>query len=113
MKAIYLSTGQTVARTLSVAETFLTRGRGLLGRNGLPRGEGLLIRPCRGVHTFFMKFPIDVLFLDGANRVVATVKNLKPHRITRIIGRAKSVIELPPGTLDASGTRAGNRILIE
>lgn len=113
MRATDLSSGQPLARTLGVAETFLARARGLLGRDNLPQGEGLLIRPCRGVHTFFMKFPIDVLFLDGGNRVVATVKNLKPHRITRMVGPARSVIELPSGTLDASGTRAGNEIVID
>jgi len=113
MKALDRTTGRILARKLLVAETLLSRARGLLGKSELPAGEGLLIRPCSGVHTFFMKFPIDVIFLDGGNCVIAAVSNLKPHRMTRIVGASKSVIELAAGTVDASGTCVGNEVVIE
>ena len=110
MKATNRTTGQTLAGNLLMAETPMSRTRGLLGRNGLPEGEGLLLRPCLGVHTFFMKFPIDLVFLDRRNRVVAAVKDLKPHRMTGLVRSASSVLELPAGTVEASGTCVGNEI---
>jgi uncharacterized membrane protein (UPF0127 family) len=76
-------------------------------------GEGLLIRPCKGVHTFLMKFPIDVLFLDRENRVVKVVENLRPQRMTGLFFSSRSVLELPAGSLRASGTSAGNEVVIE
>lgn len=110
MRAIDRTSGKDLASDLSVAESILSRTRGLLGRTSLAPGEGLLLRPCTGVHTFFMKFPIDVVFLDRDNRVIEVVQHLKPHRITRIVLSSASVIELPAGTAPATGTVAGNEI---
>jgi uncharacterized protein len=112
MRAVDLTTGGELARTLAVATTLFSRARGLLGRRELPAGEGLLIRPCRGVHTFLMKFPIDLVFLDRDNRIVATVENLRPQRLTKLLPRARAVLELPAGTIAASGSVAGNRVEI-
>lgn len=112
MRAIDRTTGRELAGRLAVATTLLSRAKGLLGKRELPVGEGLLIRPCRGVHTFLMKFPIDLVFLDGDNRIVATVENLKPQRLTKLLPRARAVLELPAGTISASGSVAGNRIEI-
>jgi len=113
MKALNGSSGKELAGSLFVAATLFSRARGLLGRKGLPPGEGLLIRPCKGVHTFLMKFPIDVVFLDKDNRVIAAVEHLRPHRITKVLLSAASVIELPAGTLHASGTAVGDLVLID
>ena len=113
MKATDRTSGRELARDLSVADTLFSRAKGLLGREALPAGAGLLIRPCRGVHTFLMKFPIDVLFLDRDNRVVKAVENLRPHRITGVLISSRSVLELPAGSLQASGTSAGNEVVIE
>lgn len=93
-----------------MAETPAARIKGLLGRNALPEGTGLWLTPCSGVHSFGMKFPIDVLFLDGALRVVGLVEHLAPNRVSRIYFRARSAMELPAGTLSRSGTGVGNRI---
>jgi uncharacterized protein len=113
MKAVNLTSGKELAHRVAVAETLVARAKGLLGRRALPRGEGLLIRPCMGVHSFFMKFPIDVVFLDRQNRVVAAVENLKPQRITRIWLSSVSVIEVPAGAVAASETVVGNQMVIE
>jgi len=99
MKAVLYSIGQELSWDVAVATSPPARMRGLLGRSTLPAGHGLLIRPCKGIHTFFMKFPIDAVFLDRDNRVVALYRSLLPNRITRVYPAAASVLELPGGTL--------------
>ncbi len=96
--------GAPIASELKTADTLLSRTKGLLGRASLPAGEGLWIKRCNSIHTAFMKFPIDVLFVDKDMRVVSVYENLKPWRITRLHFRASSVIELPAGTLAESTT---------
>ena len=77
-----------------VAETFAERARGLIGRRGLPSGTGMLITKCNCIHTCFMRFPIDAVFLDGGGQVVKTVRNVRPWRLLVWGGwRAKSVLE--------------------
>ena len=77
-----------------VAETFLERARGLIGRRGLDSGRGLLIPRCSCIHTFFMRFPIDAAFLDGEGRVVKTVRRVRPWRAFVWGGwRARKVLE--------------------
>lgn len=94
------------------ANTVLSRMKGLLGRNSLDEGEGLLIKPCKGVHTFGMRFPIDVIVLDNKNYVIAVRTNLVPNRLTPLYLRAVAVIELPAGTLEATTTAVGNQLEI-
>jgi uncharacterized membrane protein (UPF0127 family) len=89
-----------------------SRRRGLLGRASLPEGEGLWIVPCEAVHCFFMKFTIDVIFLDRKRRVVKVRPSLKPWRIAGCL-RAHSVLELPEGTIQATGTRPGDQLEFE
>jgi uncharacterized protein len=103
----------TVAERVAEAHTFWRRLQGLLGRDGLAPGEGLSIAPCSSIHTFFMRFSIDVAFLDKAGRVVALVPRLRPWRATRAYLSAHSVIELREGTLDVSGTRVGDLLALE
>ena len=77
-----------------VAERFTERLRGLIGRNGLESGKGMLIMRCNCIHTFFMRFPIDATFLDRNGEVVRTVRNIRPWRPWVWGGwRAKSVLE--------------------
>ena len=111
MKALNSTTGKELAAKLTVADTAFSRAKGLLGKKGLPRGEGLLIKPCKGVHSFFMRFAIDVVFLDKRNYIVETVADLKPQRMTKVLLSSSSAIELPAGTIKASGTAVGNLIV--
>jgi uncharacterized membrane protein (UPF0127 family) len=83
---------------------------GLLGRERLDPGEGLWIEPCSSVHTWFMRFPLDVLFLDREGVVVAVHPDLPPFRTTPIHRRARAALELPVGTLAATGTLPGDRV---
>jgi uncharacterized membrane protein (UPF0127 family) len=112
MKAFDIRNGKQLADNVEVADSILKRMKGLLGKDKLLAGEALWIKPCVSIHTFFMKFPIDVLFLNKKNQVIAVIKNLKPNRITRLYLKAMSVLELPEGVLDATDTRAGDKIEI-
>ena len=99
-----------MASRLEVAENLFTRMKGLLGRSALVAGEGLLIRPCKGIHTFGMKFPIDAVFLDANNRVIAATKNILPNRISSFYLSAACVLELPAGTVEESATLTGDQL---
>jgi uncharacterized membrane protein (UPF0127 family) len=101
VRAVLQSSGKDLARDVAVASSLAARMRGLLGRSSLPEGHGLLIVPCKGIHTFFMNFSIDAVFLDRENRVVALYRSLRPNRITRIYPQAFSVLELSAGALAA------------
>lgn len=105
-----LNTGATLAERVAVAATRETRRTGLLNHASLPVGEALWIIPSRGVHTFRMRFPIDVLALDGAGVVIDRVVHLKPWRIRLPRRGTAGVLELPAGWLDLTGTELGHRI---
>jgi len=104
----------TRSTTLATAETWAvtgaTRAKGLLDRDSLGDGEGLVISPCNSVHMFGMRFPLDVLFVDVDGVVVRAHENLAPGQFTRIHLRARRAIELPVGVIAASGTVAGDRL---
>lgn len=106
------ASGIVVAERLRSAHTHWTRLRGLLGTSRLAPGEGLWIRPCRQVHMFGMRYPIDVVFLDERLDVVHTIPALAPWATSPRIGAATSVIELPAGTLTRVGVAPGARLVI-
>ena len=95
---------------IAVAETWWQRLRGLLGRPALRHGEGLLITPCRAIHMAGMKYPLDVVFLDRQSTVVALYPGIAPGGRTRWHASARSALELPLGTLDATGTQVGDTL---
>ena len=101
--------GSLVCERCLLAETPLTRLRGLLGRTGLEQGEGLLLRPASSIHMWFMRFPIDAVFVDRENRVLRVVEHLAPWRLAACRG-AKAVIELPAGEAARVGLVAGDRL---
>ena len=98
---------------IGVADTMLTRFMGLMGRRSLAAGHGLLIRPSNGVHTFWMRFAIDVLLLDKEHRVLSAYGNLRPFSVTSINWKASSALELPPGTIAATNTQLGDVLHVE
>jgi uncharacterized membrane protein (UPF0127 family) len=100
--------GVVVAGHVEVAGSVLSRFRGLMFRDHLPEGHGLALRPCSSIHMFFMRFPLDVVFVDGDGVVVHLYHGLKPWRMSRIVRRAKAAIELPKGTLERAGVRVGD-----
>lgn len=103
-----------LATKLEVAQTHWSRLKGLMLRpaTDFQPGQGLWIRPSRGVHTLAMRFPIDVVYLDKEKRVVYLEQNLKPWRLAPVRLQAASVLELPAHTLGPSGTMLGDELEI-
>ncbi len=107
----------TVASKVVKADDYASRSRGLLDRASMGLGEGLWIAgvvwfvPCPTIHTFGMRFAIDVVFLDKAQRVARVIENLKPWRLSPWVARARSVLELPAGTLKGT-VKAGDQLEI-
>lgn len=109
-KLYHTATGDCLAERLEIANTFWTRLRGLMLRRGLAAGQALWIRPCNGVHTFWMRFAIDVVFLDREMRVIKLVENMRPFRLTTPRRAARSVVELPAHTIAQTGLRLGDQL---
>jgi uncharacterized membrane protein (UPF0127 family) len=105
-QATLVADGRVVCPALSVADTAASRMKGLLGRRSLGAGEGLLLRPAGSIHTAFMQFPIDAVFLDADLQVLRVEANLQPWRIAAQ-RRARSVVELPAGTAEDAGLAVG------
>jgi uncharacterized protein len=104
-----LTRNTTLGTQIEVATNPWRRFWGLMGRRSLPDGGGLLIRPCNSIHMFFMRMPLDVLHCgangsDGAP-VLRLLKGIKPWRIGPIVRGSKYVLELPPGTIERTGTQ--------
>ena len=102
--------GRPVALRVAVADSSLTRLVGLIGKRNLDAGEGLLIRPSSGVHTFGMRFSIDVVAFDRDLRVVALWPELKPFRVSAVSLKIKSVLELPAGQIALSQISLGDQM---
>lgn len=104
--------GTVLAERIELAADSKSRKRGLLGRDHLDEGHALVIVPCGAVHTFFMRFAIDVLFVRRDGRVVKCAHGVRPWRIAVALA-AHAVIELPAGALRRSGTGRGDRLVFE
>jgi uncharacterized membrane protein (UPF0127 family) len=102
-----------LAENCEVARTFVARFKGLQLRKSLPAGSGLLITPCNSIHMFFMRFPIDAVFIDAEQTVLHIEEGIRPWRVSRVVRKARSVLELPAGTASATGTRPGDRLELE
>ena len=104
--------GTVIATRARFARERAERRRGLLDRDSIDPGEALVFPRCRQVHMFGMKFPIDVLFLDREGRAARCVRELAPGRLSPWVRRARTAIELPAGTLEATRTDEGDAIEI-
>lgn len=112
MKVVNKNSKKEIATNVEIADRLFSRMKGLLGRDELPAGEALVITPCNSVHTFGMRFPIDVIFLDKRNKVVGCARNLQPNRLSRMVFSARSVLEAPAGTIDRTSTKIGDDVEI-
>ena len=108
---INLDKGTVLAKKLYIADNFFYRLKGLIGTADLENDTGLLIIPCSSIHTFFMRYSIDVVFLDHQNRVCRILHSLPPYRIGPIVKGAKKVLELNAGVSLATGTEIGDHIV--
>ncbi len=102
---------QPAVAELEVADSFAARFVGLLGRKSLPDGRGLLITRCNSIHMFFMKFPIDAVFLDANMRVVKVAAGLKPWKLDNC-SAARHTLELPAGAAAKASIRPGDDLCI-
>lgn len=110
VRVVNRTRGTVLGEQIRVADTTLTRIVGLLGERGLQPGDGLLIDPSQGVHTWGMRFPIDVVVLDDDLSAIGLRHCLGPFRMTRFFTKGAVVLELPPGTLAATSTSLGDAI---
>jgi uncharacterized membrane protein (UPF0127 family) len=101
--------GRVICETCIVADTALRRVRGLLGRSGLRGGEGIVLRPAWSIHTGFMRFPIDVVFLDPDLTVIHIDHALVPWKTSSVRG-AREIVELPAGECERRGLEVGDRV---
>lgn len=113
VKIINKTRNTILADQAKIADKFFSRLKGLLGEHGLKEGEGLIINRCSSIHTFFMRFKIDVVFLDKHNKVAALAHSLAPARLAGHSLKARLAIELPAGILAKTNTKKGDLIEIK
>lgn len=111
MQIINVTKNVVIADKAEIADSFLKRTVGLLGRSRLPKGEALLLKNASSIHTFFMRFPIDVLFINRKNVVVKIFSDMRPFRLSSI-HLFCDAIELPAGTIQATSTQEGDILQI-
>jgi uncharacterized protein len=105
-------TNELLAHEVLHANSFLTRLKGLMFVPEIVGGDAMLIEACNSIHTFFMKFSLDIVFLDKNNTVLKIIRNLKPWRMTFIIFKAVKTLELPAGSL-SNNLSNGDKLRIE
>ena len=102
-----------LGETIEVAITATQKVRGLLGRECLEDGQGLIFKGCSSLHTFFMSFPIDIIFTDRSGKVLKAAAGVKPFKLVAAPLRAYYAIELPAGAIERSGTRQGDMLTFD
>ena len=110
VKVFNESKNTTLLEEAEKADSFFLRLKGLLGRSSLPPGKGMIIKPCKAVHTVAMAFTIDVAFVDENNYICHVINSMVPYRFSPTIRKAYYVIEAPAGTFKSSGTNLGDKI---
>lgn len=112
MRLVHPASGRVLAENLEIPRTMFGRGLGLMFRRSLAPGAGMWLR-TNGIHMFFMRFPIDALFLDRHDRVRRVCRHLKPWRVVPLVWGAHGVAELPAGTLDGLELPRGEQLAFE
>jgi uncharacterized membrane protein (UPF0127 family) len=113
LRVVNVTRQKVLAEDAIPARTFWQRLRGLMGRPFLPAGEGLVLFGDNSIHSFFMRFPIDVLYIDGENSVIRLTRGMRPWRVGPLVRGCCVIVELSPGVIEATGTDSGDRILLE
>lgn len=112
MRIVNTTRGTVMCRQARLAASFLDRLRGLMFRSALAPEDGVLLVPEWSIHTFFMRFPIDVVFLDRNNVVLSTHVSVPPNRLGPAHRGAHKVLELPAGVIEQTGTTVGDQLEI-
>lgn len=107
---VRVSSQQVLLSELTIAESLFARMRGLLCRTGLSENQGMWIKPCNSIHTFFMNFAIDCVFLDRDMQICSVIADIAPWRLTRPRWNAHSVVEMQAGRARALGLSVGEKL---
>ncbi|MFW0966527.1 MAG: DUF192 domain-containing protein [Thermacetogeniaceae bacterium] len=110
MEIYNITQGVVLAQEVEICFSFWKRFKGLLGRRSFPVGTGLLLKPCKSVHSYFVRFPFDAVFLNEDMVIVHIMESMPPYRISPVIWDAVSVLELPAGIARLSGSRVGDQL---
>jgi uncharacterized protein len=110
MRLINQTKNIILAEDVFIANTFFKRIRGLLGKKGLLPNQAMLLEPCNSVHTFFMGFTIDILFVNKGLKVLKVLPGLAPNKLSRIYWYSRMAIELPAGTLVSTHTQTEDQL---
>ncbi|MDO9533910.1 MAG: DUF192 domain-containing protein [Bacillota bacterium] len=113
VKVFNFTSNNMILDEAEIADSFNLRLKGLLGRSSLAPGKGLIIRPCRSVHTMGMQFPIDIAFVDNEDRICHIIKNMRPYKISPCINKSSYIIEAPSGTFTSTSTAVGDKVKLE
>lgn len=111
MNIINVTRKTTLVKQGKMALNFWSRFRGLLFTNDFPCGQGILIKPCWSIHTIGMAYCIDILFIDGNDRILKVICGMKPYRFASCRGSAY-VVEVPVGTVTHTGTQCGDKVMV-
>lgn len=113
MKILNQSKNSCIAEDAILADSFMSRMVGLLRHDRLESGKGVIITRCNSIHMFFMRFAIDVIFIDKKDNVVGLVENILPNRLSKIYWKATRAIEVPVGVIGSSQTGLGDHVTIQ
>jgi uncharacterized membrane protein (UPF0127 family) len=105
--------GTVIGEAIEVADSAASKVRGLLGRDCLADGQGLLFKSCGSLHTFFMQFPIDIIFADKNGKVLKAPEAVRPFKLVAAPLRAYYAVELPVGAIKGSKTKVGDRLFFD
>ncbi|MDD2400921.1 MAG: DUF192 domain-containing protein [Clostridia bacterium] len=111
MNLIITKNNTIIGENIVLADTFWLRLAGLIPKKNLQQGEGLLIRPCRQIHTWFMSFPIDVIFLNKGNQIVHLIPEMKPRKLSPFIKQGLQVLELPSASITVHELKIGDKLV--
>ena len=112
MEIINKTKNTLLAKDIVIANTPFKRMKGLLGKKEFREGQALILKPCNSVHTFFLRFAIDVIFVDKHSKVIEAISCLKPFHLTRVHWLSALAIELPAGIILSSHTQEGDLLAI-
>ncbi len=113
MEILNRTKNRVLADDVLMSSSFLNRLKGLLGRSSIKINQAMLLRPANSIHTFFMRFPIDILFINENNIIIKAYRNMKPFKLTGIYFKSSFVIELHSGIIDSTQTTEGDLIQIK
>ena len=108
MEIINKNNNKLLASKVIMADTFMTRLKGLMFKKNLEKDTAMLIHPCNSVHTFFMKFSLDILFISKEYEVIYVIENMLPGKTSPLIRKAMGVLEFTSGTIEKTNTKKGD-----